>query len=98
MTWDHRDPFDRIIAATAITRGLVLVSTDAAFNALTGMPKWLDWSGDEAQAFSCWDIHVREQGAQILQLLRPIFTGKRNIAAGLAVWLAIRDMPDRPAI
>jgi PIN domain nuclease of toxin-antitoxin system len=39
MTWDHRDPFDRIIAATAITRGLVLVSTDAAFNAL-GMPKW----------------------------------------------------------
>jgi PIN domain nuclease of toxin-antitoxin system len=40
MTWDHRDPFDRIIAATAITRGLVLVSTDAAFNALAGMPKW----------------------------------------------------------
>lgn len=40
MEWDHRDPFDRIIAATAITRGLALVSTDAAFSALTEMPRW----------------------------------------------------------
>lgn len=40
MEWDHRDPFDRIIAATAITRGLVLVSTDAAFDALAGVTKW----------------------------------------------------------
>lgn len=40
MEWDHRDPFDRIIAATAITRGLVLVSTDAAFDALAEEPKW----------------------------------------------------------
>jgi PIN domain nuclease of toxin-antitoxin system len=40
MAWGHRDPFDRIIAATAITRGLVLVSTDAAFDALAEVPKW----------------------------------------------------------
>jgi PIN domain nuclease of toxin-antitoxin system len=40
MAWDHRDPFDRIIAATAITKGLMLVSADAAFNALAGMAKW----------------------------------------------------------
>jgi PIN domain nuclease of toxin-antitoxin system len=40
MVWKHRDPFDRIIAATAITRGLTLVSADAAFNELTGVVKW----------------------------------------------------------
>lgn len=40
MEWGHRDPFDRIIAATAITKGMALVSTNAAFNALAQMPKW----------------------------------------------------------
>lgn len=40
MEWEHRDPFDRIIAATAITRGLQLVSMDAAFKSLADMPKW----------------------------------------------------------
>ncbi len=40
LAWDHRDPFDRIIAATAITRGMVLVSTDSAFRTLVEMPKW----------------------------------------------------------
>jgi PIN domain nuclease of toxin-antitoxin system len=40
LAWEHRDPFDRIIAATAITRGWVLVSTDAAFNALAEVAKW----------------------------------------------------------
>jgi PIN domain nuclease of toxin-antitoxin system len=28
----HRDPFDRLIAATALVEGLTLVSVDAAFN------------------------------------------------------------------
>jgi PIN domain nuclease of toxin-antitoxin system len=40
ISWEHRDPFDRIIAATAITRGLALVSTDAAFIALADVPNW----------------------------------------------------------
>ncbi|RYF05157.1 MAG: type II toxin-antitoxin system VapC family toxin [Oxalobacteraceae bacterium] len=40
LAWDHRDPFDRLIAATAITRGLVLVSIDVAFDDLAGMPGW----------------------------------------------------------
>lgn len=46
LAWDHRDPFDRIIAATAITRGLQLISTDSAFAASAVMQKWpgLVWS------------------------------------------------------
>ena len=40
MPWDHRDPFDRIIAATAITNGLMLVTKDSAFHALAGTSGW----------------------------------------------------------
>lgn len=40
LDWAHRDPFDRFIAATAITRGLTLISADAAFDALTSEPSW----------------------------------------------------------
>ena len=40
LEWAHRDPFDRFIAATAITRGLTLISADTAFDALTDNPKW----------------------------------------------------------
>lgn len=29
----HRDPFDRLLATTAITEGMILVSTDQAFDA-----------------------------------------------------------------
>ncbi|QGM96642.1 type II toxin-antitoxin system VapC family toxin [Methylocystis parvus] len=32
LTWAHRDPFDRLIAATSILEGLSLVSVDAAFD------------------------------------------------------------------
>jgi PIN domain nuclease of toxin-antitoxin system len=32
MPWPHRDPFDRLIAATALHRQLTLVSADAAFD------------------------------------------------------------------
>ena len=34
IVWDHRDPFDRMIAATAIQRRLLLVSADVAFDAV----------------------------------------------------------------
>lgn len=40
LAWEHRDPFDRLIGATAITRGLQLISADAAFDALATVPKW----------------------------------------------------------
>jgi len=32
MSWLHRDPFDRLIAATALARRLDLVSADEAFD------------------------------------------------------------------
>ena len=34
LDWPHRDPFDRMIAATALVLGLVLVSADTAFDGL----------------------------------------------------------------
>jgi len=40
LAWEHRDPFDRIIAATAITRGLALVSADPVFDDLATAPGW----------------------------------------------------------
>ena len=40
MDWDHRDPFDRMIAATAIELACPVLSRDAAFDALDGWPGW----------------------------------------------------------
>ncbi|MCM0753564.1 PIN domain nuclease (plasmid) [Brucella pseudogrignonensis] len=40
LEWAHRDPFDRFIAATAITRGLTFVSADTAFDALVSELSW----------------------------------------------------------
>lgn len=37
LDWSHRDPFDRLIAATALVHGLDLVSSDAAFDAVPGL-------------------------------------------------------------
>jgi PIN domain nuclease of toxin-antitoxin system len=34
LDWDHRDPFDRLLAATARGEGLVMVSPDAAFDGI----------------------------------------------------------------
>jgi len=34
LDWDHRDPFDRMIAAAALDLGLPLVSRDTAFAAI----------------------------------------------------------------
>lgn len=36
-SWAHRDPFDRVIAATAMVEGLILVSSDPAFNGFNGL-------------------------------------------------------------
>lgn len=34
LDWNHRDPFDRILAATAIHHGLAIVSADSVFDTL----------------------------------------------------------------
>ena len=34
LDWDHRDPFDRILAATAILTGTPLISADGQFDTL----------------------------------------------------------------
>ena len=38
LDWDHRDPFDRIICATALVEGLKLISADKAFGTLGPLP------------------------------------------------------------
>ena len=40
LDWDHPDPFDRMIATTALEMGAPLVSTDAAFDGLADTPGW----------------------------------------------------------
>lgn len=41
LRWTHRDPFDRVLAAQAMARGIVLVTVDRAFDALPGLrPRW----------------------------------------------------------
>lgn len=40
MEWRHRDPFDRMIAATAIEMACPLISKDLAFDGLAGVPGW----------------------------------------------------------
>lgn len=40
MDWDHRDPFDRMIAATAIEMACPLISADVAFDDLASLPGW----------------------------------------------------------
>lgn len=37
MEWDHRDPFDRMIAAQAMVESLPLATADEAFKTLTGV-------------------------------------------------------------
>ncbi len=32
LPWPHRDPFDRLIAATGLQRQMTLISADAAFD------------------------------------------------------------------
>ena len=48
MDWDHPDPFDRMIAATAIQMACPLLSKDSEFDGLGGIPGWKGrvWSED----------------------------------------------------
>lgn len=40
LEWAHRDPFDRILGATAINKGFALVSADGVFDELSDEPGW----------------------------------------------------------
>ena len=40
MDWAHRDPFDRIIAATAVELECPVISKDAEFDDLDGLTGW----------------------------------------------------------
>ena len=40
MTWDHRDPFDRVLASTSLGSGTPLVSADGTFDALSTTRGW----------------------------------------------------------
>lgn len=37
MSWEHRDPFDRLLAATALHYSMPLVSADEIFDTLPGL-------------------------------------------------------------
>lgn len=37
LDWPHPDPFDRLIAATALVNGWALISADPAFDTLNGL-------------------------------------------------------------
>ena len=37
LSWDHRDPFDRVLAAQAMNEGFTLISRDPAFASLPGL-------------------------------------------------------------
>jgi PIN domain nuclease of toxin-antitoxin system len=37
LSWDHRDPFDRVLAAQAMNEGFTLISRDPAFATLPGL-------------------------------------------------------------
>jgi PIN domain nuclease of toxin-antitoxin system len=37
MAWEHRDPFDRMLAAQAIRQQCALITRDAAFVGLAGL-------------------------------------------------------------
>jgi PIN domain nuclease of toxin-antitoxin system len=34
MEWPHRDPFDRFLAASALRRGIAIVSADPIFDGI----------------------------------------------------------------
>lgn len=40
LDWNHRDPFDRILAATAIELQLPMISADIAFDELASLKEW----------------------------------------------------------
>ena len=52
LDWLHRDPFDRILAATSLTMGLPLISGDTAFDAVPGLRRIWKARADRVQSES----------------------------------------------
>jgi len=42
LAWDHRDPFDRMIAASALELDAPLVSRDPVFDSVAGLERLWD--------------------------------------------------------
>ena len=40
LDWAHRDPFDRLLAATSLESGIALLSADTVFDRLDGRKGW----------------------------------------------------------
>ena len=40
LRWDHRDPFDRFIGATALVEGMRLISADQVFDVFAPLEVW----------------------------------------------------------
>jgi PIN domain nuclease of toxin-antitoxin system len=38
LDWNHRDPFDRMLAAQAMIESLVIITSDPAFAGCPGVP------------------------------------------------------------
>ncbi len=41
MKWGHRDPFDRLLAATAMDSRIAIISADVVFDALDDLGDWI---------------------------------------------------------
>jgi PIN domain nuclease of toxin-antitoxin system len=41
MDWQHRDPFDRLLAATSMQKGIPIISADSVFDELGGHESWI---------------------------------------------------------
>jgi PIN domain nuclease of toxin-antitoxin system len=41
LAWDHRDPFDRFLAATAIENRIAIISADVVFDGLADHHGWI---------------------------------------------------------
>lgn len=41
MDWTHRDPFDRLLSATAMQNGIPIISADTVFDELAGNQFWI---------------------------------------------------------
>jgi len=56
MPWHHRDPFDRMIAATAIALDCPVISKDTAFDGLGGFPGWRGriWDAAPGETAQAW--------------------------------------------
>lgn len=39
MTWEHRDPFDRLLAASALQASMPIISADEIFDTLPGLTR-----------------------------------------------------------